>query len=171
MFGFLGEIRMFTSDFAPRGWRFCDGSLIRISENQTLFVILGTAWGGDGVRTFALPDLRGRIPSGVGPGTGLSPRKIGDGKDFRGGGDSVTLGPEHMPPHRHAVALSDGGAAGSGVDAVAQDSTARFHEDGGGSMGHGATHNAGGGHPHPNLPPYLAVQFIICVDGLFPSRR
>lgn len=169
MDGMIGEIRMFTGSFAPRGWRFCDGSLLRIHDHSALFSIIGLTWGGDGRHNFALPDLQGRIPVGAGAGTGLTDRKPGTSNGWGGPAD-VRLETKHLPPHRHTVAVSSS-AAGSGTDAVAAESTATFAADGGQSMDAEVTTLGSGGEPHPNLPPYTATHYIICVEGVFPRRR
>ena len=165
---FLGQIIMFGGNFAPRGWALCDGSLIAISQNSALFSILGTTYGGDGRTTFGLPDLRGRVPMHAGRGPALSNRSLGS----QTGTETVTLNATEMPTHQH------GGAAG----AVTQSSDrpgAELAAAPGGSYGPvnpvgpamAASQPAGGNMPHNNMQPSLAVNFIIALVGIFPSRN
>lgn len=168
---FVGEIRMFAGTFAPQGWAFCDGQLLAISENDALFSLLGTIYGGDGQTTFGLPDLRGRLPVHAGSGPGLSPRNLGS----NGGAESVTLTTNQLPSHTHAAT----GSGASGTDA-----------NPGGNFLAGSTVVApyvqetpdtpfaataitatGGNQPHANLMPYLCVHFIIALFGIYPSRQ
>lgn len=167
---FIGEIRMFAGNFAPVGWAFCDGQLQSIAENSALFALIGTIYGGDGQTTFALPDLRGRVPISQGSGPGLSLRTMGESV----GVESVTLLQNQMPAHSHSqvastspASLSSGPAgapatpstnlyAGGNVDAV---------------MAPAAVSSAGGSQPHSNMAPYLALNFIIALYGIFPARN
>jgi microcystin-dependent protein len=163
---YVGEIRMFGGNFAPAGWMFCEGQLLPISENETLFQLIGTTYGGDGQSTFALPDLRGRIPIHQGNGFILAET---------GGAEEVTLTVNQMPAHSHpflasndtATAIGPGGnllgstnvgkkvyaSAASPVIAMAQ-----------------AIGGTGGSQPHTNFQPYLCVDFIISLFGIFPSQ-
>ena len=153
---FIGQIEMFAGNFAPRNWAFCDGQLLAIAQNTALFSLLGTLYGGDGRVTFGLPDLRGRLPMGWGAGAGLGSRWIGE----RGGSEAVTLSTAELPTHAHiltgAVSFSAGSSPGVYV--------------GGPDVDPLQTDAAGGGQAHENLPPYLAVNFIIALQGIFPSR-
>jgi len=165
---FIGEIRLFAGTFAPRGWAFCDGRLLQIAQNPALFSLLGTNYGGDGRVTFGLPDLRGRAASHQGHGPGLSRRHLGE----RIGDETVTLTPAQMPGHTHVVV----GTAEPAVTvdpAGARPAAPREHaysEEADASMAAGALANAGGGQSHENLQPYLVLNYIIAVQGLFPSR-
>lgn len=165
---YIGEIRLFAGDFAPRGWAICDGRLLPIAENAALFSILGTTYGGDGRNTFGLPDLRGRAPMHHGQGPGLTPRVLGE----QGGSETVTLLPEQVPRHTHVLQAS---ASPATDRAPAERLFAVAAEDAYGPA-EGAlpapalVAPAGGGQPHENLQPQLAVTFIIALIGIFPSR-
>ncbi len=167
---FLGEVRMFAGNFAPNGWAFCDGQLVSISQNTALFTLLGTLYGGDGVSTFALPDLRGRAPVHAGQGAGLSPYVQGQS----GGTETETLQVAQMPAHSHLVS-SDNGDTG----ASSQPSNQLLASSGGATiynskpdstMNPSMIQNAGGSQPHNNIQPYLCVSFIIAVQGYYPPR-
>jgi microcystin-dependent protein len=169
---FIGEIRMLASDFAPRGWALCDGQLMTIAQNTQLFSLLGTQYGGNGVTTFALPDLRGRLALHRGQGPGLTDRP--QGASF--GVEAVTLTESQVPPHSHAVtartdpatATAPAGAtfARSRVAAYAKTgdlvplATQALPADGGG----------GAVQPHDNLMPSLCVTHVIALQGIFPAR-
>jgi len=171
---FIGEIRMFCGNFAPNGWALCDGRLLDIQQYAALFSILGTFFGGNGVKNFALPDLRGRVPVHPGQGPGLSPYTMGQ----TGGSENVTLTSNQMPQHNHALGASTTPGANSspqnGYPASGVDS------QGGAVNGYAASGNttmaptivgqAGGSQPHENRPPFLCVNFIIALNGIFPSR-
>jgi microcystin-dependent protein len=168
---FVGEIRMFAGNFPPVGWAFCDGSLVAIAENETLFTLIGTTYGGDGQSTFALPDLRGRVPVHQGNGPGLTPRTIGES----GGSETTTLLAAQMPAHSHALSASTSAAtAAAGPGGVlAASATTSFYGSGPPStaMGVGAITPVGGGQPHDNMAPFQAVSFIISLFGIFPSQN
>lgn len=165
---YVGEIRLFGGNFAPLGWAFCDGRLLPISENDTLFMLIGTTYGGDGESTFALPDLRSRVPIHWGTGPGLSSRIIGEAA----GVESVTLTQQQIPVHNHAVPVSSTvagsrSAVGGVPAALPSDvaySSAAANED------RAPTTPTGGSQPHENLQPYLAVNYIISLFGIFPSQ-
>lgn len=165
---YIGEIRIFAGNFAPGGWAFCNGQLLSIAQNQALFSIVGTRFGGDGQVTFALPDMRGRFPLGAGAGPGLTPRTVGD----RVGQETVALGVEHLPAHSHALQV------GADVPAVDNDpegktfAAAPTEQYGLGTTVETApaTTAAGGGLPHYNVQPYLGLNFIILLQGYYPSR-
>lgn len=163
---YVGEIRMFAGNFAPAGWMFCEGQLLPISENETLFNLIGITYGGDGQRTFALPDLRGRAPVHQGNGYTLAETD---------GVEAVTLTVNQIPAHSHALLYSTGaGTQASPVGNVLSTTPARDHRyssDTGSAvnMAAVAVGPAGGSQPHENLSPYLAVSFIISLFGIFPS--
>jgi microcystin-dependent protein len=172
---YLGEIKMFAGNFAPTGWAFCDGSVLSINQNTALFSLLGTMYGGNGTTTFALPDLRGRFPMNAGTGTNLTPRNPGDS----GGQETVTLTQAQMPIHTHAASF----AADSTVASTDKPQSALPGRNASATPSYGKTANAslassavvlapaGGGQPHPNLPPFECVNFIIALQGIFPSRN
>ena len=177
---FLGQITLFPYNFAPVGWAFCQGQLLPISQNTALFSLLGTQFGGNGVSTFALPDLRGRVPNGQGQGPGLSPYNVGDVQ----GDEAVTLTAQTIPAHNHgfpAFATSATTNAPSGAFPAEAHGTGR----GGGFAVNtytaaGAPVNlapgqaapmTGGGRPHNNLQPYLTLNWCIALQGIFPSRN
>jgi microcystin-dependent protein len=170
---FVGEIRMFASNFAPQGWALCDGQLLAISSADALFSLLGTIYGGDGRTTFALPDLRGRVPIHMGSGPGLTPRPIGS----RGGVEQVTLTQVHMPAHTHTLSASANAATltADPVGDVSGDTTAGGINLYGGGISHSlnaqALTSAGGGQSHTNHAPFLCVNFIISLFGVYPSRN
>jgi len=168
---FIGSIVLFCGNFAPRGWATCDGQLLSIAQNTALFSILGTTFGGDGQTTFALPDLRGRVPLHPGSGPGLSPYTLGQSS----GAETVTLMATQMPAHSHAVAApcSDGiPTAPSPVGAVLanQDQVPFYAASGTAAMAPGTSTIAGGSQPHENRQPLLAINFIIALEGIYPSR-
>ena len=164
---YVGEIRMFAGNFAPAGWMFCEGQLLPISENETLFQLIGTTYGGDGESTFALPDLRGRVPIHQGNGFILAET---------GGAEEITLTINQIPSHTHAMIgsinvsqdTSPGGkivgqAGGAGALPYIQDVTDT-------NLSPQAVSVIGGSQPHTNLQPYLCVDFIISLFGIFPSQ-
>lgn len=171
---FIGEIRIFAGNFSPRGWAFCAGQLLPISQNTALFSILGTTYGGDGKTTFALPDLRGRMPVGMGKGPGLTERALGEA----GGQESVTLTEAQIPAHTHAITV----AADSTVATTDRPQGALPARNAAAIPAFGKTSNstlapnaataapAGGGAPHPNMPPFLGIGYIIALQGIFPAR-
>lgn len=163
---YIGEIRMFGGNFAPAGWAFCNGQLLAIAENDALFALIGTTYGGDGEQTFALPDLRGRLPLHITTGYPLGQA---------GGSESVTLTLNQIPNHSHIPQASSqaGGASDPTGNVWAGSSLNQFTTDVPtvpGSMNSGAIAAAGGGQPHENMMPYLTVSFIISLFGIFPSQ-
>lgn len=167
---FVGEIRMFAGNFAPRGWAFCDGQLLGISQNDALFSLFGTIYGGDGRTIFGLPDLRGRFPLHYGSGPGLSPRNIGS----RGGAESVAL-QATQAAHSHGLRYFDGQADNPIPEgAVFATSSVGDHQyrtrTGSNTMHSNTLSNTGGGQTHPNLPPFLCINFIVALLGIYPSR-
>jgi microcystin-dependent protein len=161
---YVGEIRMFAGNFAPAGWMFCAGQLLPISENETLFQLIGTTYGGDGSTTFGLPDLRGRIPLHFGNGFTLAET---------GGVEAVTLTVSQIPAHSHALLASADnasapGAAGS-VLAQTPSYTPYVSDSPSVPLSSVSVGTAGGSQPHDNFQPYLCVDFIISLFGIFPS--
>ena len=164
---FVGEIRMFGGNFPPAGWMFCEGQLLPISENDVLFNLIGTTYGGDGQETFALPDLRGRLPIHRGPGGGGN-HQIGE----NGGVEEVTLTVQQIPSHSHAFLASKGpGNVNAPAGNVTAESAAvkiYFADVPSVAMNAAAVGPAGGSQPHTNFQPYLCVDFIISLFGIFP---
>lgn len=162
---YVGEIRMFAGNFAPAGWMFCEGQLLPISENETLFNLIGTTYGGDGQSTFALPDLRGRLPLHQGNGFVLAET---------GGVEEVTLSVNQIPAHSHAFLTVDqpGGQSSPAGALLAQSfNVVPFINDvPSGSFNAGAIDPLGGSQPHSNVQPYLCVDFIISLFGIFPTQ-
>jgi microcystin-dependent protein len=180
---YLGEIRMFGFNFAPQGWAMCNGQLLPINQNTALFSLLGTSYGGNGSTTFALPDLRGRVAIQQGSGVGLTPYVIGE----VGGSENVTLTAQQMPGHNHMVNC-DGSATNTGgsVFGVGAGGTPSNNIPGlATSPSHAVYSNhppnatmnpvmiaaAGGSQPHTNIQPFLALNFCIALEGIFPSRN
>ena len=167
---FVGEIRMFAGNFAPAGWSFCAGQLIAISQNAALFSLLGTTYGGDGVNTFALPDLRSRMPVHA----GTSPAGITYIIGQAGGVETVTLLQSQMPSHNHSVACSsgDGNSDDPSAKVPAASATTLYTGPAGANATMAANISSiGGNQPHENMPPFQAVNFIISMFGIFPSRN
>lgn len=167
---FIGEIRMAGFNFAPNGWAFCDGSLLPIAQNDALFALIGTTYGGDGQETFALPDLRGRIPIHAGTLSGSgSNYPIGSAA----GVESVTLTTGQMPAHTH---LPQAGSYGNSDTPAGNFFAASATVDPfvtvppNSAMNPATVQPAGGSQPHDNQPPYLAINFIISLFGIFPSQ-
>ena len=167
---FVGEIRMFAGNFAPRGWAFCDGQLLAVSQNDALFSLLGTIYGGDGRTTFGLPDLRGRIPIHAGSGPGLSPRRLG----AKAGAENETLTTNQLASHSHdwnantaasTVATPQGKVLAAGLPRL-------FNPvDQNTSLASTTIANTGGTQSHTNLMPTLCIHFIIALVGIYPSRQ
>jgi microcystin-dependent protein len=167
---FIGEIRMFGGNFAPLDWALCNGQMMAISQNTALFALLGTIYGGDGVNTFALPNLQSRFPVHQGQGPGLSSYIIGE----TAGTESVTLTVNQIPQHSHVPRAASGqGTASSPSGAVWAESPLNNYSASAPSsnMDPGALAFAGGNQPHDNMPPFLVVNFIIALYGIFPSRN
>ncbi|MFN3589936.1 MAG: phage tail protein [Spirosomataceae bacterium] len=169
---YIGTISIFAGSFVPQDWALCDGRTLPIAQNAALFSILGTTYGGDGKTTFALPDLRGRIPIGAGQGNGLTRRDLGK----TGGVETVTLTTQQIPAHTHTFNALSGSRE-------SKDPTGNYLGIAGGNfysvfnpgdtlipMGSDAVSPAGGGQPHENMPPFLGLNYIICIKGLFPPR-
>ncbi len=162
---YVGEIRMFAGNFAPAGWMFCEGQLLPISEYETLFNLIGTTYGGDGQSTFALPDLRGRLPLHQGNGFILAET---------GGVEEITLTVNQMPAHSHALLASSQNAlnAQPGQSVLAETASINVYRVGApnAAMAASAITPVGGNQPHTNFQPYLCVDFIISLFGIFPSQ-
>ncbi|MEL7059703.1 MAG: tail fiber protein [Acidobacteriota bacterium] len=165
---FVAEIRIFAGNFAPRGWAFCNGQLLPISQNTALFSLIGTTYGGDGRTTTALPNLKGRAPMHPGRGPGLTSRRLGQ----RGGVEMVTLSEAQMPSHTH-------GLIGSGEDGASTNPARQYIGAGNdmfrapsnlASMADASMPSAGGSQAHNNLQPFLVLTFIIALVGLYPRQ-
>ena len=173
---FVGQIKMFAGSFAPRNYALCDGQLLAINQNDALFSLLGTTYGGDGRTTFGLPDLRGRAPIHAGSGPGLTNRRLGE----KTGEENATLTPNQIPAHSHALkGTSDasnsyvpgGRVMGKGFRPPTTDVEAFVSPSSLTSMSSTSlTEAAGGGTPHNNMQPYLVINFIIALYGTYPSR-
>jgi len=168
---FVGEIRMFAGNFAPRGWAYCDGQLLAVSQNDALFSLLGTTYGGDGRTTFGLPELRGRIPIHAGTGPGLSPRRLG----AKGGAEKATLTTNNLPTHSHQLAASAANADSSLATGkvVAKVSGGNLYRSTGSQqdLNANAVTTTGGSVPHDNLMPFVCINYIIALFGIYPSRN
>jgi len=166
---FVGEIRLFAGNFPPNGWAFCDGQVVSIAELETLFNLIGTTYGGDGQSTFALPDLRGRVPVHQGAGSG-SNYVIGQS----GGVETVAITQQQLPSHSHPLnATSVPASATAGpTGMLAASPSLNFYGTAVPTqpMAAGAVTAIGAGLPHDNLAPFLAVNFIISLFGIFPSQ-
>lgn len=162
---YVGEIRIFAGNFAPAGWMFCEGQLLPISEYETLFNLIGTTYGGDGQSTFALPDLRGRLPLHQGNGFVLAET---------GGAEEITLTVNTIPAHSHPLlaTINIGGGSAPAGNVLAQSSTVKVYStvNPGVTMGASSITSTGGSQPHTNFQPYLCVDFIISLFGIFPSQ-
>jgi len=165
---YIGEIRMFAGNFAPQGWAICDGQVQAIAENIPLFNLIGTTYGGDGVTTYALPDLRSRVPVHQGQGPGLTDRPLGSS----GGEETVTLNVSGIPAHLHpAQASAVGGSSTNPAGNVWAQWSANPYSDqpAGPLMSAAAAETAGGSQPHDNMVAFQAINFIISLFGVFPS--
>ncbi|HEX8634974.1 MAG TPA: phage tail protein [Pyrinomonadaceae bacterium] len=165
---FVAEIRIFPFNFAPKGWAWCDGQLLPLSQNTALFSLLGTTYGGDGKSTFALPDLQGRAPMHPGQGSGLSLHDLGE----TGGSETVTLLESEMPAHSHALrAVEDDGGFLTPVNMyLAAGNSMYVNGNPNASMAPESLAPAGGDQPHNNMMPYLTFYFCIALQGVFPPR-
>jgi microcystin-dependent protein len=164
---FLAEVRMVGFNFAPRGWAFCDGQILPINQNQSLYSLLGTTYGGDGRTSFALPDLRGRTPIHVGDGHSLGQKS---------GEETHTLAANEMPNHSHSLEASTNAATnadptGQVLSNTRERSYANFSAAQAVDMATSSVSHVGGGQAHENMQPYLTVNFCMALQGLFPSRN
>jgi microcystin-dependent protein len=167
----LGQISMFAGNFAPRGWALCDGQLLAISSNTALFSLLGTTYGGDGRTTFALPDLRGRAPIHEGQGPGLSDKRLGQ----RGGAEQVILQVSNLPSHTHSLNASTATGTSNVPTGNVHADTSVFDKEyattANTAMSGTAIGNTGGNIPVSIVQPYLTINYIIALQGVFPSRN
>ena len=167
---FIGQIIMFGGNFAPRGWAFCDGQLLAISQNTALFSILGTTYGGDGRTTFGLPGLRGRVAMHPGSGPGLTSKSLGQ----KGGTETNTMNVNQLPAHNHSFNLpakEEGNADAPDGTFIAGDGTASFGTTSDVTMGTATTNNTGSSQSVNNIQPYTCVNYIIALFGTYPSRN
>ena len=168
---FVGEIKLFGGGFAPLGWAPCDGRLLQINNHDALFALIGTTYGGDGQTTFAVPDLRGRVPvhQGAGPGLGGNV-SLGE----KGGAESVTLAPSSMPTHNHGFVASQnpGSTTNPPSNVVAQIPLGSVYIQDAPSvqLASQSVPPTGGSQPHENMQPFLVITFIIALEGLFPQQ-
>ena len=181
---YIGEIRLFAGNFAPAGWMFCSGQLLPISTYTTLFALLGTTYGGDGQSTFALPDMRSRIPMSQGTGSGLTPRILGE----TGGSEAVTLTSSQMPSHTHSLMANSSSANTATSDPTNQVLATSVNSSGGTNqdahyltpgapisatlpLNTAAIGSAGNSLTHSNIMPVCALNYIIAFEGIFPSSN
>ena len=167
---FIAEIKLFGGNFAPRNWAFCEGQLLPISTNQALFSLLGTIYGGDGRTTFALPDLRGRVPLHPGTGPGLSTYRLGE----KPGSETTTINANNLPAHTHGINMasaSEGDSNSPANNFLAQSDARSYTNAGPAVASGGATASAGGSQPFDNRQPSIAMNYIIALQGVYPSRN
>ena len=171
---FIGQLLLVGFNFAPKGWMFCNGQLLSIAQNTALFSLLGTTYGGDGITTFALPNLQGRVPIGMGRGPGLSDYQIGEAS----GSESVTLTTSNMPAHNHILLAHNGegnvnspeGAYLAGYGTAAPPTGPYSNSNPDVSLAANAVGPTGGNQPISIMQPFLTLNWIIAVEGIFPSR-
>ena len=174
---FIAEIRIFAGNFAPRGWAFCDGQLLPIANNSALFSLIGTTYGGDGRTTTALPNLQGRAAMHPGRGPGLTSRRLGE----RVGVETVTLSEAQIPNHNHSLyanaiqpdRFEDGGGTPNSNKVIANSAGGTAYHEGANnlvSLNSSALDSSGGSKAHTNMQPFLTLNFIIALTGLYPSR-
>lgn len=175
MDGTIGEIRMFAGNFPPRGWFFCNGSLQSIANNSAFFAVIGTMYGGDGQQTFGLPNLQGRVPIGVSNGANGQLIDLGE----MGGSPSTTLFLSNIPAHNHSIQVNNNitgmnaSAAGNFMNSKTEssESVASAGLSSGVTLHPATIGNVGGGQSFDNRQPYLGINYIICAEGIFPSRN
>ncbi|GAA0357365.1 phage tail protein [Bacillus horti] len=165
---YIGEIRMFGGSFAPSGWAFCNGQLLQIAENELLYTLLGTTYGGNGQTNFGLPDLRGRVPIHQGSATTGTSYSLGQ----LGGSETVQLSVNQLPSHTHIVnATSDTGTEANPSGNVWANNVLQYSKsEVSGTMFQGALSSVGGNQPHNNIMPFTAIHFIIALEGIFPQQ-
>jgi microcystin-dependent protein len=167
---YIGEIRMFGGNFAPAGWMFCEGQTLPISENDALFTLIGTTYGGDGQETFNLPNLASRVPIHMGTGKSGTTYQIGE----MAGVETVTLSTQQIPVHNHLLTgsndLANSPNPGGSVVARSPQTNAFINADPGPQMSNQFLGPAGGSQPHENMQPFLCINFIISLFGVFPSQ-
>jgi microcystin-dependent protein len=163
---FIGSIILFAGNFAPRGWAFCNGQILSIAQNTALFSLLGTTYGGNGQTTFALPDLRGRAAIHAGQGPGLAAYDLGQ----NGGTETVTLSAAQMPAHTHPQPATNGQQTTNRPNNALPARGGAYANESDGSALHPPA-SAGGGQPHDNRSPYLTLNYIIALEGIYPSRN
>ena len=168
---FVAEIRIFPFNFAPKGWAFCDGQILPLSQNTALFSLLGTTYGGDGKSNFALPDMQGNAPMHPGQGPGLSLHDLGESA----GSETVTLLESEIPAHSHSLRadildIADTNVVSSNASIALSSGGALFQAAPNASMSDNALTPAGGGQPHNNMQPYLTLSFCIALQGVYPPR-
>ena len=167
---YIGIIKMFAGNYAPTGWAFCDGQLLNISQHSPLFAVIGTTYGGDGISTFALPDLRGRFPLGAGQGRDLTFRALGE----LHGAEKVTLLTTEMPAHNHIVSNNShtvvvkSSPDGTGERVLSVNTNENTNVNANHMIGQSSV--TGQNLPHYNMPPYLGINYIIALEGMFPVR-
>lgn len=166
---YVGEIRLFAGNFAPAGWAFCNGQLVSIAENETLYALIGTTYGGDGQTTFALPDLQGRSAVHAGNRPGVGTYVIGQ----RAGVETVTLTQQQLPSHSHTASYSAaaGGTSPAQSRWAAQASNAYSDAAANATLAGDALAPSGGSQPHENMPPFVAISYIISLYGIFPTQN
>lgn len=169
---FVGEIRMFAGNFAPRGWAFCDGQLLAVSQNDALFSLVGTIYGGDGRTTFGLPDMRGRVPVHAGNGPGLSSRRLG----AKAGSEEETLTVNQIPSHTHNLLATTNlaNSPNASTNTLGTSTTVDFYIENdppSTALNTQSITNVGGSRSHTNLQPFLCINFIIALVGIYPSRH
>ena len=167
--GYLGQIIWFAGGFAPKNWELCNGEILPINGNEALFSILGTTYGGDGRTTFALPDLRGRIPLSPGQGNNLSNYNLGD----KSGSETVALTTSQIPSHTHQLKATSLNATQDNPsnNTLAKSSTNIYNSNDANLIMNAVSIGITGGQAHENRQPILAVNYIICVNGIYPSRN
>jgi microcystin-dependent protein len=167
---FVGEIVLVSFPFAPKGWLICEGQILPIAENVALFQLVGTTYGGDGISTFGIPDLRGRVAIGQGQGPGLTNRAMGQ----TGGVETVALSVSQLPPHTHTAMAASADAhlrsAGGAVWGAKQRTTLYSSANPDLAMSSSAIASTGGGQAHENMQPFLVLNYIIALQGIFPTQ-
>lgn len=175
MESYLGEIRLFAGSYAPQNWNFCDGTLLSISQYDALYSLIGTTFGGDGTKNFALPDLRGRVPVGQGADPDLTARTIGQ----KGGSETVALTTDSLPTHQHLILATNNAAStkdpSPSVGFSQITDGAWFYAKASAQpkplvMNPNVISSTGGGAVHNNVMPAMALNYIICLNGIFPER-